>query len=145
MFEDYKNIQNLHRSLVRMSNNLNRSREQIETRKEELKQQGKVSDLEKISLLKQQLYCAARDGEDTTEIIKAIKTIRGEYEINRPRNIDRHNTIVNKTLVMFLVILASVVVSDASQNCYRTQSTFCNQLAEFNRTIDRYFYGDRQP
>ncbi len=128
--------------LVKLSSNLEQSQAQRKVREDELKEQGMVSDLEKLSLLKQKLYRDARDGKDTTEIIKAIKIIRNEYEINRPRNIDRHNAIVIKIATILLTLLAVSIFNNAYNHCYRTQSTFCKQTEQFNRLIDRYFYGN---
>ena len=138
--EDFKIIQAI---LVKMSNNLEQSQVQRKAKEQELKEQGKIPDLEKLSLLKQQLYRDAREGKDTTEIVKAIKTIRSDYEIDRPRIIYRHNKLVDSVLYSILLFLAFTVSHDALKNCYRTQSTFCNQIEQLNRTIDQYFYGDR--
>ena len=138
-----KELKDIHAMLVRMSNNLQQSQVQRKAREEELKGQGKISDLEKLSLLKQQLYRDARDGKNTTEIRKAIKVIRSEYETNRPRNIDKYNSIVINLATISILILISPIFDNAYRNCYRTQSTFCNQIQQFNSTIDRYFYGDR--
>lgn len=140
-----KELKNIQAMLVIWSNNLKQSQAQVEASKKELKEQGKIPDLEKLSLLKQQLYRDVKEGKDTTEIVKAIKAIRSDYEIDRPRNIRRHNKLVDSVIYTILFFLVLTVSHDALKNCHRTQSTFCNQNERFGRTIYQYFYGDRQP
>jgi hypothetical protein len=138
-----KLAESIYTGLTNLGNGINSAIEKQITWDRENRETGWLPDEEKLRFLKYDLYRNVRGGKDTSELRKAINTLRNEIERDRAFNnslTTQLNAFVNTVLVLGLsgIFLSFLVTGLGCRN----ESKFCADTANVSNSITKYFTGE---